>query len=192
MSKSQQYFKKGRDATNLEPSVRGVRHIGNWLHGPFPSSYGNKFIMMVVSYVSKWVEAQALLTSDARIVVKFLKKLFFRFGTPRVIISDWGTHFCNSQFENTLKFYGVSHRTSTLYHLQTSDQVEVLNRELKRIFEKIVSHHRRDWADHLDDTLWAYRTTYKTSIEVTPYRLVYGKASHWLVELEHRAYWAIK
>ncbi|NAW23499.1 transposase family protein, partial [Salmonella sp. gx-f9] len=104
--------------------------------GPFPSSFGNKYILVAVDYMSKWVEAQALPTNDARVVVRFLKKLFSRFRTPRVIISDRGTHFCNTQFEKTLKKYRVHHRTATLYHPQTNGQVEVANRELKRILEK--------------------------------------------------------
>nr|GEX35045.1 protein NYNRIN-like [Tanacetum cinerariifolium] len=66
--------------------------------GPFPSSRGNKYILMAVDYLSKWVEAKALPTNDARVVCKFLKSLFARFGTPRAIISDRGTHFCNDQF----------------------------------------------------------------------------------------------
>ncbi|GJV66250.1 reverse transcriptase domain-containing protein [Tanacetum coccineum] len=72
--------------------------------GPFPSSRGNKYILVAVDYLSKWVEAKALPTNDARVVVKFLKSLFARFGTPRAIISDRGTHFCNDKFakENML------------------------------------------------------------------------------------------
>ena len=100
--------------------------------GPFPSSYANRFISVVVDYVSKWVEAKALQTNDARVVVKFLKKnIFARFGTPRAIISDGGSHFCNSQFESLLGKYGVTHRISTPYHPQTNGQVEVCNHELK-------------------------------------------------------------
>ncbi|GJT68717.1 reverse transcriptase domain-containing protein [Tanacetum coccineum] len=92
--------------------------------GPFPSSKGNKYILVAVDYLSKWVEAKALPTNDARVVVKFLKSLFARFGTPRAIISDRGTHFCNDQFAKVMSKYGVTHRLATAYHPQTSGQVE--------------------------------------------------------------------
>nr|GEV61270.1 reverse transcriptase domain-containing protein [Tanacetum cinerariifolium] len=92
--------------------------------GPFPSSRGNKYILVAVDYLSKWVEAKALLTNDARVVCKFLKYLFAKFGAPRAIISDRGTHFCNDQFAKVMLKYGVTHRLSTAYHPQTSGQVE--------------------------------------------------------------------
>nr|GFA50026.1 reverse transcriptase domain-containing protein [Tanacetum cinerariifolium] len=90
--------------------------------GPFPSSKGNKYILVAVNYLSKWVKAKALPTNDARVVVKFLKSLFSRFGTPKAIISDRGTHFCNDQFLRVMLKYGVTHRLSTAYHPQTSGQ----------------------------------------------------------------------
>ncbi|GKA45081.1 reverse transcriptase domain-containing protein [Tanacetum coccineum] len=95
---------------------------------PFPSSRGNKYILVAVDYLSKWVEAKALPTNDARVVVKFLKSLFARFGTPRAIISDRGTHFCIDKFAKVMSKYGVTHRLATAYHPQTSGQVEVSNR----------------------------------------------------------------
>ncbi|GJY40001.1 reverse transcriptase domain-containing protein [Tanacetum coccineum] len=104
--------------------------------GPFPSSRGNKYILVAVDYLSKWVEAKALPTNDARVVCKFLKSLFARFGAPRAIISDRGTHFCNDQFAKVMLKYGVTHRLSTAYHPQTSRQVEVSNHGLKRILER--------------------------------------------------------
>nr|GEV03908.1 reverse transcriptase domain-containing protein [Tanacetum cinerariifolium] len=92
--------------------------------GPFPSSKGNKYIFVAVDYLSKWVEAKALPTNDARVVVKFLKSLFSRFGILWAIISDRGTYFCNDQFTRVMIKYGVTHRLATAYHPQTSGQVE--------------------------------------------------------------------
>nr|GEU58602.1 reverse transcriptase domain-containing protein [Tanacetum cinerariifolium] len=139
--------------------------------GPFPSSRGNKYILVAVDYLSKWVEAKALPTNDARVVCKFLKSLFARFGSPRAIISDRGTHFCNDQFSKVMLKYGVTHRLSTAYHPPTSGQVEVSNRGLKRILERTIGENRASWSDKLDDALWAFRTAYKTPIGCTPYKL---------------------
>nr|GEV94788.1 reverse transcriptase domain-containing protein [Tanacetum cinerariifolium] len=113
-------------------------------------------------------------------------------STPWEIISDRRTHFCNDQFTRVMIKYGVTHRLATAYHPQTSGQVEVSNRELKRISERTVGENHASWLDKLDDALWAFRTAYKTPIGYTPYKLVYGKSCHLLIELEHRAYWALK
>nr|GEV79616.1 DNA-directed DNA polymerase [Tanacetum cinerariifolium] len=129
--------------------------------GSFPSSRGNKYILIAVDYLSKWVEAKALPTNDARVFCKFLKNIFARFGTPCAIISDRGTHFCNEKFAKVMLKYGVTHRLATSYHPQTSGQVEVSN-------------------------------PYKTPIGCTLYKLVYEKACHLPIELEHKAYWALK
>nr|GEU36325.1 reverse transcriptase domain-containing protein [Tanacetum cinerariifolium] len=143
-----------------------------------------------INYLSKWVEAKALPTNDARVVCKFFKNLFARFGTPRAITSDRGTHFCNDQFAKVMQNFGVTHRLATPYHPQTSGLVEVSNRGLKRILERTVGENHASWSDKLDDALWAFRTTYK--IGCTPYKLVYEKSCHLPIELEHKAYWALK
>nr|GEV81407.1 reverse transcriptase domain-containing protein [Tanacetum cinerariifolium] len=160
--------------------------------GPFPSSKGNTYILVAVDYLSKWVKAKALPTNDARVVVKILKSLFSRFGIPRAIISDRETHFCNDQFTRVMIKYGVTHRLTTAYHPHTSGQVEVSNRGLKRILERTVGENRASWSNKLDDSLWAFRTAFKTPIGCTPYKLIYGKSCHLPIELEHRAYWALK
>nr|GEW22957.1 reverse transcriptase domain-containing protein [Tanacetum cinerariifolium] len=160
--------------------------------GPFPSSSGNNYILVAINYLSKWVEAKALPTNDARVVCKFLKNLFAQFGTPRAIISDRGTHFCNDQFAKVMQKFGVTHRLATPYHPQTSGQVEVCNHGLKCILERAVGENHVSWSDKLDDALWAFRTAYKTQIGCTPYKLVYRKACQLSIELEHKAYWALK
>ncbi|GJR57836.1 reverse transcriptase domain-containing protein [Tanacetum coccineum] len=122
--------------------------------GPFPSSRGNKYILVAVYYLSKWFEAKAIPNNDARVVV-MLK-------------------------------YRVTHRLSTAYHPQTSGQVEVSNRGLKRIFERTIGKNLASWSEKLDDALWAFCTAFKTPIGCTPYKLVYGKACHLPIKKEMR------
>ena len=100
--------------------------------GPFPPLFGYLYILVAVDYVSKWVEAIPCKTNNHKVVVIFLKEnIFSRFGTPRAIISDGGTHFCNRVFATLLKKYSITHRVLTPFHPQTSGQVEVSNREIK-------------------------------------------------------------
>ena len=123
----------------------------------------------------------------------FLKaNIFSRFGVPKSIISDGGSHFCNKPFENLMAKYDVKHRVATPYHPQTSGQVELTNKEIKTILMKVVNNNRKDLSIKLLDSLWAYRTTFKMVLGMSPNRWVYGRACHLPVEIEYKEWWAIK
>ncbi|CAM8880444.1 unnamed protein product [Rhodiola kirilowii] len=161
--------------------------------GPFLPSYGNRYILVAVNYVSKWFEAISSPTCEAKVVTKLFKKVIFpRFGVPRTVISDGGSHFKEKQFGALLKKYAVYHKVPTPYHPQTSGQVEVSNREIKVILEKTVGSSRKDWSSKLDDALWAYRTAFKTPIGMSPSRLIYRKPCHLPVKLEYKSFWAVR
>ncbi|XP_016199711.1 uncharacterized protein LOC107640724 [Arachis ipaensis] len=91
-----------------------------------------------------------------------------------------------------IKKYGIIHKVATTYHPQTNGQAEVSNREIKSILEKVLKPHWKDWSSNLGDALQAYRTAYKPPIGMSPFWLVYGKAFHLPVEIEHKASWAVK
>ena len=135
-----------------EPPMNTIMEVelfdlwGMDLMGPFPPSFNNLYILLIVDYVSKWVEAIPTRTNDASVVAQFLRShIFTRFDTPRALITDRGTHFCNKMVDKVLHKYGVRHRTSLAYHPQANGQAEVSNREIKSILEKTVNSSRKDW-----------------------------------------------
>ncbi|XP_066163316.1 uncharacterized protein [Oryza sativa Japonica Group] len=131
--------------------------------------------------------------ADAKHAKKMFTEIIFpRFGTPRMVISDRGSHFIDKTFRDLLQDMGAKHNVATPYHPQTSGQAETSNKQIKNILQKTVNKMGTGWKDKLLDALWAYRTAYKTPIGLSSYQIVCGKSCRLPVELEHRAYWAIR
>ena len=113
--------------------------------GPFPSSFGNLYILLVVDYVSKWVEAITCSRNDASIVVGFIQRnILSRFGALRTIISGEGSHFTNKVFAKLKSRYGIKHVMGLAYHAQSNEQGKISSREIKKILEKTVSSSRKE------------------------------------------------
>jgi hypothetical protein len=159
--------------------------------GPFKNSHGYEHILVMVDYVSKWVEAMPCRKASTEESIPMIKSMIFpHFGTPKILISQGRTHFTEKNFKKCFSKLGIEHRVSTAYHPKPTDKRKQ-NRQLKSILNKTIDKGGKDWSK-IDGALWTYRTVFKTPIGITPYQFVYGKACHLPVELEHKASWAIK
>jgi transposase InsO family protein len=139
--------------------------------GPFRNSHGFEHILIMVDYVSKWVETMPCCKTSTEESIAMIKSMICPcFGTLRSLISDGGTHFTGKNFKKCLSKLGIEHRVSTAYHPQTNGQVEISNRQLKNILNKTIRKGGKYWSKKLDGALWAYRTTFKTPIGMTPYQ----------------------
>ena len=122
--------------------------------GPFPSSFGNLYIILDVDYVSKWVEVISCSRDDANTVVGFIQRnILSIFGARRTTIGDKGSHFANEVFAKLMSKYGIRHVMGLAYHPQSNGQAEISNREIKKNLEKTVNTSRKDWSIRLDDAL---------------------------------------
>ena len=161
--------------------------------GPFTPSFGNLYILLVVDYVSKLVKAIACPRNDANTVVGFIQRnILSRYGAPRTIISDEGSHFANKLFTKLISRYGVKHVMRLAYHPQSNVKAEISIREIKNVLEKIISTNRKDLLVKLDDALWAYKTACKSPTGMSPYKIVFEKLCHLPFKLEYKAMWADK
>src|SRR3954468_15642911 len=125
--------------------------------GPFPPSHKYIHILVAVDYVTKWLEEIPTESVDHKTSLKMLKYVIFpRFGVPRYLMNDGGSHFTHGAFRKALAKDNVNHRIASSYHPQISGHVELTNREIKLILKKTVNRNRKDWSNKLGDALWTY------------------------------------
>ena len=139
---------------------------------------------MATEYVTKWVEAEALLRATEDSVIEFLFHIFVRYGLPRDIIIDGRPHFAGNKIAATLKNYHVQHKITTPYHPRANGQVESNNKVIESILTKTIASHRLDWVARLPEALWAYRKTWRSTTGYSPYKLVFGKQPIFPIEFE--------
>jgi hypothetical protein len=140
---------------------------------------------VATEYLTKWAEAKAVKKADAKQTAIFLyENIIARFGCPKILISDRGTHFINEAIEEMTTLFNINHRKTTPYHPQTNGQTERVNQTLVRILRKTVIDSKRDWDTKLTAALWAYRTTYKVTTRATPFSLMYGIEAILPIEFE--------
>lgn len=184
MAMNWEYFKEAQDAIVRCLRSKSIWCLGNWLHRTNSIFLIQQVYFGCYGLCVKMLKVAVFLSNNAQVVVKFLEKnIFTSLGTPKAIISDGGSYFCNKYFEVLLSEYKVKHRITTPYHLQTNLQVVVSKRELQQILKKTVDFSRKDLSTKLKNASWAYWTTLKTPLDMSPYWIVFENACHFLVGL---------
>ena len=157
------------------PVQRGAwQQIGIDLIGPLPlTQAGNKYIMTVTDYFSKWPEAKAIPSKEATSVAKFLYELFLRHGFCPIVISDQGREFCNRITDQLFALTGTEHRVTSAYHPQSNGLVERFNQTLVNALVKKTAEDQHNWDRHIDTILFAYRTAKHDSTKMTPFFIMH-------------------
>ena len=156
-----------------------------------PTRYGRKrYILVATDYATKWAEGAATKTDDVAIVARFLyENIISRYGCPKELVSDRGTHFLNKTIEELTIQFLIKHRKTSPYHPRANGQTEKTNGILCGILTKTIVGSLTDWDDKLWAALWAYRTAYKVTTQFTPFHLVYGQEAILPIEFEIPSLW---
>ncbi|MCO5610139.1 hypothetical protein L7F22_064374 [Adiantum nelumboides] len=146
---------------------------------------GEQYIIVGVDYMTRWAEAAATIRITAKDVAKFVfEHICCRFGTPLEIISDRGLGFRGDLVGQLLQQLGISRRHSSPYYPQCNRLVKKVNGMICRIITKQANNRSKDWDRHLNTALWAYRTSFKTTLGYTLYQLVFGKEAILAIEVQ--------
>ena len=150
-------------------------HIGMDLIKMPTSKHGNKHILSIDDYFTKWPEAVAIPDKNAETIASTLFDIFLRMGFPAVYSSDQGREFVNSVLELLVEKSKAAHRISSAYHPQTNGLTERFNRTLKDTLIKVCNENQDNWDDFIDEALFAYRAGKQKSTQETPFEIMYDR-----------------
>ena len=143
-----------------------------------------KFLVVGIDYFTKWVEAEPLASITQQNVKNFVwKNIVCKFGVPKMLVSDHGRQFDYTPFKDFCTHFGIQNHYSSPAHPQVNGQAEVANRSLLKIIKTWLEGANGVWPDELPRVLWAYRTTVRTPMGETPFKLAYGSEAVMPVEV---------
>ena len=153
--------------------------------GPLPvTARGFKYILVITDLFSKWVEAFPLVATDSNTLAKVLvDEIVCRYGMSITIHSDQGSNFVGTVIRSLCAMMGIQRTQTTAYHPQGNGQVERFNRTLEQMLSKVVSDHQRDWDEHLQKVLFAYRTAIHDSTGYSPFLVTFGRSPNLPVDI---------
>ncbi|KAI6660697.1 Gag-pol fusion protein [Oopsacas minuta] len=167
----------------VDPEV--WKMVGVDLIGPLTMTpRGNKYIITLVDYFSKWPEADALPDKSAKGVALFLYKTMCRFGCTQVVISDQGREFVNKVNQELFDLTKTTHRISTAYHPQTNGLVERFNQTIQHALLKLVIKEQDNWDMYIDGVLFAYRTSVQKTTKKSPFEIMYLREAILPIEMD--------
>ena len=149
--------------------------FGMDLIGPLTTTAdGNRFIIVVTDYLTKWPEAVAIPSKHAHVVAKFLVGIICRYSSIKTVITDQDREFCNQVNDVLFQRLKIEHRVCTAYHPQSYGQTERFNQSLCNSLVKYVNDNQDNWDDYIDPILMAYRTAIHKSTQKTPFFPTFG------------------
>ncbi|PKA65730.1 hypothetical protein AXF42_Ash013145 [Apostasia shenzhenica] len=155
--------------------------------GPMPTAMrGYKWILVVVDYFTKWIEAKPLTQPTAQNVEKFLwANIVCRYGIPMVIITDNSTPFANQRIHDFCGEHQINLKYASVWHPHTNGQAEAANKNILNILKKRLDGAKARWPEELQGALWAYNTAPSEVTQESPFSLSFGMDAVIPVELEH-------
>ena len=136
------------------------------------SSNNNRYLLVIQDYFTKWTDAIPMPDQKAQRIITELIKIFSIHGVPDIVHSDQGRNFESTIFSQTLKAFGAKKTRPTAYHPQCDGMVERFNRSLLQLLRSYVERNE-DWERYLPLVLYAYRTAVHSSLNVSPFLLMY-------------------